>query len=112
MGLGTSIFLIALGAILKWAVVVPNSHGINVNRIGLIIFIVGIVGLVVSMFFWSSWGGFGGYRRRTVTRHYGDPDRGGPVDGPGRGYGPGGEYGPGRGYDDPRSTYIDERERY
>jgi len=104
MGFGTSIFLIAVGAILKWAVVVQeNTHGVNVNRVGLIIFIVGIIGLIVSMIFWSSWGGFGGHRRRrTVTRPASYPDAGGRP----------GTDGPTRGYDDPRATYVDEREQY
>jgi hypothetical protein len=79
MGVGTSIFLIAIGAILDFAVKVQNStHGININRVGLILMIVGIVGLVISLFFWSSWGGVGSYRRRRVTtapaRSYVDAD--------------------------------------
>lgn len=66
MGIGTSIFLIAVGAILDFAVKV-NSNNFNVNTIGLILMIVGAVGLVISLFFWNSWGGFGGgYRRRRV----------------------------------------------
>jgi hypothetical protein len=69
MGLGTSLVLIAVGAILRWAVSVSTS-GVNVHTIGLILLIVGIVGFVISLFFWSSWGGFGagGYhRQRRVT---------------------------------------------
>ena len=109
MGSGTSLVFIAVGAILKWAVDIPNSHGFDLNAIGLIIFIVGIVGLIVSILFWGSWGGFGSYRRRrTVTRTYGE---GGP---PGQPYGgPGQPYsGPGQPYNGPHGTYIDEREQY
>jgi hypothetical protein len=64
MGVGTSIVLIAVGAILRFAVSVTTT-GFNIHTIGLILIIAGIVGLVISMFFWSSWGGFGsrGYRR-------------------------------------------------
>ena len=98
MGFGTSLFLIAVGAILRWAVYVQNSHGFNINRIGLIIFIVGIIGLVVSMIFWSSWGGFGSFRRRTVTHNQPYPDGDGRP-------------GPGRTYNDTRATYVDEREQ-
>lgn len=65
MGVGTSIFLVAVGAILEFAVKV-NSNNFNINTIGLILLIVGAVGLVLSLFFWNSWGGFGGYRRRSV----------------------------------------------
>ena len=73
MGLGTSIFLIATGAILDFAVDV-NTRGLNLHTIGAILMIVGAVGVVLSLLFWSSWGGFGprevvyegGPRRRRV----------------------------------------------
>jgi hypothetical protein len=58
MGISVSIVLIAAGAILRWAVTASTS-GINLQTVGMILFIVGIVGLVASMMFWSSWGGFG-----------------------------------------------------
>jgi hypothetical protein len=64
MGVGTSIFLIALGAVLDFAVSV-DTPGFNINTIGLILMVVGAIGLVVSLFFWNSWGGFGS--RRTVV---------------------------------------------
>lgn len=63
MGIGTSIFLIAVGAILKYAVTVRTT-GFNLNTIGLILMLVGALGLVVSLIFWNSWGGFN--RRRVV----------------------------------------------
>ena len=80
MGLGTSIFLIAVGAILKFAVDVQNEN-VDVETIGAILMIVGIVGAVLSMFFWSTWGGFGNggqlnSRRRTVV----EDDGVAPVD--------------------------------
>ena len=62
MGLGVSIFLIAVGAILTWAVNATVS-GLEIQTIGVILMIVGAAGLVLSMLFWSSWGGF---RRRTA----------------------------------------------
>ena len=67
MGLGVSIFLIAVGAILTWAVNASVS-GLELDTIGVILMIVGVLGLVLSMIFWSSWGGFanGGARRRTT----------------------------------------------
>lgn len=67
MGVGTSIFLIALGAILSFGLNV-QTNGFDLDAIGLILMIVGAIGLVVSMFFWSSWGGIGGGRRRTVVQ--------------------------------------------
>jgi hypothetical protein len=68
MGLGVSLFLIAAGAILTWAVNATVS-GIDINTIGVILMVVGIIGLVLSMIFWSSWGGpgYAGRRRTTVV---------------------------------------------
>ena len=48
MGIGTSIFLIALGAILKFAVTATVS-GIELATVGTILIVVGIVGLLVSL---------------------------------------------------------------
>ena len=68
MGIGVSLVLAAIGAILIWAVT-AEVGGVNINAVGWILLIVGIVGALLSMIFWSSWGGFGGARReRTVVR--------------------------------------------
>jgi hypothetical protein len=48
MGIGTSIFLIAVGAILRYAVTV-TVQGVELQTVGLILMIVGIVGLVISL---------------------------------------------------------------
>jgi beta-lactamase regulating signal transducer with metallopeptidase domain len=67
MGTGVSLILIAVGAVLAWAVNVTTS-GFNINTIGYILLVVGIVGFVLSLIFWSSWAGPGYLsRRRTVT---------------------------------------------
>lgn len=66
MGIGTSIFLIAVGAILTFAVDV-TTNGFNINTIGIILMLVGGLGLVVSAMFWDSWGGFGRTERTVVT---------------------------------------------
>ena len=50
MGIGTSIFLIGLGAILRFAVTTSIS-GISIQTIGLILIVVGVLGLVLSLFF-------------------------------------------------------------
>jgi hypothetical protein len=63
MGIGTSIFLIAVGAILTYAVNV-NAEGFDINTIGVILMVVGAVGALLSLMFWGSWGGFG---RRDVV---------------------------------------------
>jgi hypothetical protein len=54
MPLGTSIFLIAVGAILRYAVTASTS-GINLKTVGLILIIVGIVGLLLSVFYMTLW---------------------------------------------------------
>lgn len=53
MGIGVSLILIAVGAILTWAVDATVS-GLNIHIIGVILMIVGIVGLLLSLAFWSS----------------------------------------------------------
>ncbi len=47
-GIGGSLFLVALGAILYWAVSV-EAEGFNINTIGLILMVVGIVGVVLTL---------------------------------------------------------------
>jgi uncharacterized membrane protein len=76
MGLGTSIFLIAVGAILDFAVN-WQTRWVNLHTVGVILMIVGAIGLVFSLIFWNSWGGFGrrdtyvdsGPRRRVVDEY-------------------------------------------
>jgi hypothetical protein len=66
MGIGVSLILIAVGAILTWAVTATVS-GVDINTVGVILMVIGIAGLIISLMFWSTWGGFGGARRRTTT---------------------------------------------
>lgn len=66
MGIGVSLLLIAVGAVLAFAVHV-TGHGFNIHTIGIILLVVGAIGVVISMIFWSSWGGFGGPARRRTT---------------------------------------------
>ena len=49
MSVGASIFLIAVGAILKFAVTVENPEGFDLNAIGVILMIVGAIGLFISL---------------------------------------------------------------
>jgi Domain of unknown function (DUF6458) len=58
MGISLSILLIAIGAVLAWAVTAEVS-GIDVQVAGVILLVVGVIGLFASLIFWSSWGGFG-----------------------------------------------------
>jgi hypothetical protein len=65
VGIGTSLFLIAVGAILYFAVNASVS-GLSIATIGLILMIVGVIGLLISLFFMSSWRR--GPAERTVVR--------------------------------------------
>jgi hypothetical protein len=71
MGIGVSIFLLAVGAILTFAVEARTAAGtagwLDLNVVGVILMIIGAIGLLFSMLFWSSWSP---YRRdeRVVTR--------------------------------------------
>jgi hypothetical protein len=69
MPLGTSIFLIAVGAILRYAVTATVS-GISITTIGLILMIVGALGLVLSLLYMVTSRPRGGrvVRERVVER--------------------------------------------
>lgn len=54
MTTGTSLFFIAVGAILRYAVTSTVS-GISLPTVGLILIIIGIVGLVLSLFYMLAW---------------------------------------------------------
>lgn len=58
MGIGASLFLFAVGAVLTWAIEV-EARGIDLNLVGVILMIVGAIGFVVSMLFWSPWAPYG-----------------------------------------------------
>ena len=66
MGMGVSLVLVAVGAVLAFAVHV-TGHGFNIHTIGIILLVVGAIGALMSMIFWSSWGGFGGGRTETTV---------------------------------------------
>ena len=64
MGLGTSTFLLAAGAILNNA---TNTHGngANIHTVGLILMLVGALRVVVSLILWNTWAG---YHREHLAR--------------------------------------------
>lgn len=52
MGIGVSIFLIAVGAILAFAVNTTVS-GLDINVVGWILMVVGLIGLIMTAFIWG-----------------------------------------------------------
>lgn len=56
MTFGSSLILIAAGAILRYAVTATVS-GIDLQVVGLVLMIVGIVGLVLSLLWFGAWAG-------------------------------------------------------
>jgi hypothetical protein len=59
MGVGASIFLIALGAILAFAVE-ANLGWLDLAVVGWVLMLAGLAGLLTTLYFWNS-------RRRTVV---------------------------------------------
>jgi hypothetical protein len=65
MGLGVGIFLLAVGAVLAFAIHVnPTNGAIDVHTVGWILMGAGALGIVLSMVFWNSWGGPASFTRR------------------------------------------------
>jgi uncharacterized membrane protein len=62
--IGGALFLIAVGAILKWAVRNDHLSGINTHVVGLILLIIGIVALLFELGLMMS-----RRRRTTVVEH-------------------------------------------
>ena len=49
MSTGTALFLIAVGAILRFAFATASTHGLNVHVVGVILILIGVMGLVLSL---------------------------------------------------------------
>ena len=76
MGIPISLILIAVGAILAFAVNQSPGASVDIDVVGWILMIVGFFGLLLSLFWWERFGpGYLGWHREP-----------GPY-GPGRGYG-------------------------
>ena len=54
MTIGTSLFLLAVGAILKYAVE-DSISGVNLSTVGVILMVVGVIGLLLSLLYMSIW---------------------------------------------------------
>jgi len=78
MRIGASLVLIAVGAILAFAIDVNNSHGFNINTAGVILMVVGALGLLVSLIWMSmhrtdAVQGAPAQRRRTIVDETAEP---------------------------------------
>ena len=74
MTIGASIFLIAVGAILRYATNI-DVKGVNVDEVGLILMIVGIVAFIISAIYALVWAG-----ERSRWYRYWGRDRYAPPD--------------------------------
>ena len=98
MGIPVSLILIAVGAILAFAINQDPGASVDIDVVGWILMIVGLVGVLLSLFWWERFGpGYWGWhrgpgpygpgpggpgyrgRRRTVYEEDGPP---GPPPGP------------------------------
>jgi hypothetical protein len=66
MGIGASVVVFAVGAVLAFAVSVSESHGVNWKIVGDILMGVGAFGILLSLVMWGV-GPWGGRRRRTTV---------------------------------------------
>ena len=56
MGIGISVFLIAVGAVLAFAIDV-STEGFNLNTVGVILMVVGALGLLSTLVLFGGWNG-------------------------------------------------------
>jgi hypothetical protein len=98
MGIPVSLFLIAVGAVLAFAVNQDPDPAVDIDVVGWILLLVGLFGLVLSLLLWERWGpGYWGWhrgsydpagrpgyppRRRTVVEEEEGPPPGPPPDAP------------------------------
>ena len=53
MSTGAGITLIAVGAILRFALAPGSPHGLNVHVVGVVLILAGVLGLVLSLLVWG-----------------------------------------------------------
>jgi len=53
--MGAALVLIAVGAILRFALTTVASHGLYLHTVGDILMIVGVLGLILWIFMWGPW---------------------------------------------------------
>jgi Zn-dependent protease with chaperone function len=67
MTIGSAIVLIAIGAVLKWAVT-AHVNGFDIQTAGTVLFVVGLVGLVLALFYEFWWNRRGPYDETRIMR--------------------------------------------
>ena len=70
MTIGAGLFLIAVGAILRFGISTVSTHGIAVHTIGDILMAVGVLGVLLWLVVWAPWA----RNRRTAYRRETPPD--------------------------------------
>jgi len=70
MTIGAGLFLIAVGAILRFGITTVSTHGIAVHTIGDILMVVGVIGVLLWMVVWAPWA----RSRRAAVRRPVPPD--------------------------------------
>jgi hypothetical protein len=73
MTIGTSLLLIAVGAILKYAVT-ADVEGIDIQTVGVILMLIGILGLILSLLYTFVWSDTA-QRRKAASSGYDEPTR-------------------------------------
>ena len=66
MTIGAALLIIAVGAILRFAVQTASTHGFNVHTMGDILMLIGILGLLLWLFIWGPFASL--WRSSTTTR--------------------------------------------
>jgi nitrogen fixation-related uncharacterized protein len=75
MTIGAAIVLIAVGAVLKWAVT-AHINGFDIQTAGLVVFIVGLVGLGLAILYTFMWSREQHYDRYDTVPRRPPPPRG------------------------------------
>jgi hypothetical protein len=88
MRIGAALVLLAVGAILRFALTTVVTHGTNLHIVGYILMAVGALGLTLWLFVWAPWA----RTRSTTSRRYTSAQN--------------------DGYNQPSGTYTREERRY
>jgi len=55
MKIGAALVLLAVGAILRFAIATTATHGVDLRVVGDILMIVGVIGLIIWLIVWAPW---------------------------------------------------------